>query len=182
MSWIGLYKLAVTVFEITQKPFYITSSNSRFSDNPISKYLIFKIVSCMQWLFWVIYQNYRNLGLAFGIIFSYKYFWFNTQLIINWQSFNVISFLSKHIKQNVLLRSYLGNSWGQKTLRFIFNHHLKQWSTVKKGRRMYKHFEYFENEKILSDTIKSIGTIIWCSEEQSTQALISIKISSSGLF
>ena len=27
MSWIGLHKFADTIFEITQQPFYITSSN-----------------------------------------------------------------------------------------------------------------------------------------------------------
>ena len=36
----------------------------------------------MQWLFWVIYQNYRGLGLAFGAHFlhdfSIKIFFFDT--------------------------------------------------------------------------------------------------------
>ena len=38
----------------------------RLFDNPLSKYFTFKIISCMQWLFWVIYQYYRGLGLAFA--------------------------------------------------------------------------------------------------------------------
>ena len=29
----------------------------RLSGNPVSKYPVSKIISCMQWLFWVIYQN-----------------------------------------------------------------------------------------------------------------------------
>ena len=32
----------------------------RLFDNPLSKYLIFKIISRMKWLFWVIYQNYKG--------------------------------------------------------------------------------------------------------------------------
>ena len=75
--WIGLHWFADLVFRITQKPLYITSSNwvkwyskrdwaqnkkmkltfLRLFDNPLSKILIFKKISCMQWLFWIIYQN-----------------------------------------------------------------------------------------------------------------------------
>ena len=38
--------------------------------NPLSKYLISKIFFCLQWLFWVVYQNKKGrLGLAFGAHF-----------------------------------------------------------------------------------------------------------------
>ena len=33
----------------------------RLLDNPLSKYLIFKIISYMQWLFWVIYQKLKGV-------------------------------------------------------------------------------------------------------------------------
>ena len=33
----------------------------RLFDNPVSKYFTFKTISCMQWLFWVIYQNYKEV-------------------------------------------------------------------------------------------------------------------------
>ena len=33
----------------------------RLFDNHLSKNLTFKIISCMEWLFWVIYQNYREV-------------------------------------------------------------------------------------------------------------------------
>ena len=33
----------------------------RLFDNFISKYLTFKIISCMQRLFWVIYQTYKEV-------------------------------------------------------------------------------------------------------------------------
>ena len=61
MSQIGLHKFVDVIFRITQKllgskekmklPFL------RLFDNHLSKYLAFKIISCMQWLFWAIYQN-----------------------------------------------------------------------------------------------------------------------------
>ena len=71
-----MHKFADVIFRITQKPLYITSSNLvrtklgqekiklpflRLFDNPLSKYLTFKIISCMQWMFWVIYQNYKEV-------------------------------------------------------------------------------------------------------------------------
>ena len=66
----------------------------RLFDNPLSKYLGFKIIYCMKWLFWVIYQNYRGLGLAFAAYFLYD---FSIKMFFTWysiyaQSFNVIPF------------------------------------------------------------------------------------------
>ena len=66
----------------------------RLFDNPLSKYFTFKIISCMQWLFWVIYQNYRGLGLAFAAHFLHD---FSIKMFFIWysiygQSFNVIPF------------------------------------------------------------------------------------------
>ena len=33
----------------------------RLFDNPLSKYITVKRISCMQWLFWVVYQNYKEV-------------------------------------------------------------------------------------------------------------------------
>ena len=131
-----MHKFADVIFSITQKPFYITSSDLvryfitnkgiflnllrnlsshwslvywkglgskekrklpflRLFDNPLLKYLTFKIISCMQWLFWVIYQNYRGLGLAFAAHFLHD---FSIKTFFIWysiygQGFDVIPFL-----------------------------------------------------------------------------------------
>ena len=52
-----------------------------------------------------------------------------------------------------LLRQLMASS----TLRFIFDHSLKQWPTGrKKGRTEIEKLEYLENEKSFLDEIKSI--------------------------
>ena len=64
MSQISLHKFADltfrilkgTGFEIKMKLLFL-----RFFDNRLSKYLTFIIISCMQSLFWVIYQNYKEV-------------------------------------------------------------------------------------------------------------------------
>ena len=66
----------------------------RLFDDPLSKYLTFKRISCMQWLFWVIYQNHRGLGPAFAAHFLHD---FSIKIFFIWysiyeQSFNVIPF------------------------------------------------------------------------------------------
>ena len=65
----GLHKLTDVIFGKNSKPFYIAYyyitnrgfflelSVYRFFNNPLSEYLIFKTISSIQWLFWVIYQN-----------------------------------------------------------------------------------------------------------------------------
>ena len=85
-------------------------------DNSLSKYLICERIPCMQWLFLIIYlpKLKRCLELAFGAHFLHG---FCIQMLfisysINWQSFNLISFL-QDIKQNVL-SSYLDNWWRHK--------------------------------------------------------------------
>ena len=67
----------------------------RLFDDPLSKYLTFKRISCMQWLFWVMYQNHKEawdllLLHIFCMFFSIKIFfiWYS----IYGQSFNVIRF------------------------------------------------------------------------------------------
>ena len=74
----------------------------------------FKIMSCMQWLFWVIYQNLIRFGTSFWCIFSAWFFHKNVPCLIihqltMFQCF--IFFLSQDIKRNVLLSSYLVNWW-----------------------------------------------------------------------
>ena len=73
----------------------------RLFDNPFSKYLIFRIIYCMQCLFWVIYQNWkRRLGLAFGAHFFHK----NVYLVLyQLAKFKCQTFFPpQDIKQNVL--------------------------------------------------------------------------------
>ena len=81
----------------------------RLFDNPLSKYLIFRIISCMQCLFWVIYQNWkRRLGLAFGAYFFHK----NVSYLVLYQlaKFKYQTFFpSQDIKENVPLSSHLDN-------------------------------------------------------------------------
>ena len=65
----------------------------------------------MQWLFWVIYQNYKGLGLAFGAYFLHD---FSIKMFFIWYSiygqFQCHTFFpSQDTKQNVLLSSYLDN-------------------------------------------------------------------------
>ena len=102
-------------------------------DNNLSKYFTFKITSCMQWLFWIIYQNYRGLVLAFAAHFLHH---FSIKMFFIWyfiygQSFNVIPFFPSYQTKCVVefLFRQLMSSW---TLRFIFDHPLKQWTIGRK--------------------------------------------------
>ena len=105
----------------------------RLFDNSLSKYFTVKIISCMQWLLWVIYQNYKSgtsFCCTFSAWFSYKnVFYLILHLLTKFHCHTF--FPSQAIKQNVtefLLRQLM-TSW---TLRFIFNHLLKQWPTGRK--------------------------------------------------
>ena len=67
----------------------------------------------MQWLFLVIYQNYRGLGLAFAAHFLHdfsKKMFFICSLTDLWTKFQCQTFFpSQDVKQNVFLSSYLDN-------------------------------------------------------------------------
>ena len=72
-------------------------------DNPLSKYLILEIISCMQWLFWVVYDNKKGIWdqLLMQIscmIFPLKYFLFNALSIIKDSMPYLFSFLRYQIK------------------------------------------------------------------------------------
>ena len=63
-------------------------------------------------------KSKRGLELTFGARFLHGFLMlmlviFSCKYSINWQSFNVISFI-QDIKQNVLLSSYLDNWWRHK--------------------------------------------------------------------
>ena len=62
----------------------------------------------MQWLFWVVYQNY-TFGAHFLHDFSIKMF-FDTPFMDK-ASMPYLFFPSQDIKQNVLLSFCLNNSW-----------------------------------------------------------------------
>ena len=80
--------------------------------NPLLKYLNFKRISRIQWLFWVIYQNLkRGLRLASGASSLHNFFHKNVPDLILYQLTKFHShtiFPSQDIKQNVLLRWLLG--------------------------------------------------------------------------
>ena len=104
----------------------------RLFENPLLKYLIFKKISCMQWLFWVIYQK---SGTSFWCTFSAWFFKENVLYLILFQriKFECHTFFPfDDIKQNLLLSSYLDKWWRYKLFRFIFDHLLKQWPTGRK--------------------------------------------------
>ena len=108
----------------------------RLADNPLSKYFTFKIISCTQWLFWVIYQIIKmsetSFCCTFSVWFLYKNFLY---LILNQGIYKVsMSYLfpfSGYQTKCVIefLFRQLMTSW---TLRFIFDNPLKQWPTGRK--------------------------------------------------
>ena len=101
-------------------------------DNPLSKYLTFKRISCMQWLFWVFYQNKKGvwdqlLVHIFRMVLPYKCFLFNTLStgkvsmsyffsFPRYQTKCVIKFLCRQLMMS-------------QTIRFILDQPLKQWLT-----------------------------------------------------
>ena len=112
----------------------------------------------MQCLLWVIYQNWRGLGLTYGSLF--------TNLSMDKLSMSYLFFFSRYQTKCVikfLFRQFMMSQ----ILRFIFNHPVKQWLTGrKKGKMGIQKCEYLENEKSFLDEIKSIfqsfwRTIIW---------------------
>ena len=84
--------------------------------NPVWKYLIWKIISCMQWLFWVIKLK-RDLGPAFGAHFQHDFL-------------KSISYLILYELTKVSM-SYLLSFWRCQTkcvIKFIFRQLIKTWS------------------------------------------------------
>ena len=80
--------------------------------NPLSKYLILKRISCMQWLLWVFSKIKKGSGASFWCTFSVRFFCKNVPYLIlyYWTKFQCHSLIfSQDIKQNVLLSSYLDN-------------------------------------------------------------------------
>ena len=105
----------------------------RLFDNPLSKYLTFKIVSCIQWLFWVIYQIIKRSRTSFFCTFSAWFFYKNvflsdTPSMDDKVSMSYLFALSRYQTKCVIefLFRQLMTSW---TLRFISDHLLKQWPT-----------------------------------------------------
>ena len=107
----------------------------RLFDNPPWKYLTFKTIYWIQRLFWVFYQNYKEVWTSFCYTFSAWFFYKNVFYLV----LNLCTrlqchtfFPSEDIKQNVLLSSLfrqLVMSW---TWRFNFDYPLKQWTTGRK--------------------------------------------------
>ena len=75
-------------------------------DNPLSKYLILEIISCMQCLFCVIYNNKKRSGTSFGTDFLYDFSIkiFLISCCVNCQSFNVIPFFRPKISMKCVIK------------------------------------------------------------------------------
>ena len=107
----------------------------RLFDNPLSKLLTLKIISCMQWLFWVIYQKYKEvenwlLLYIHCMIFLLKRSLSDTPYMDKVSMSYLFSFSTYQTKCVIkLLFRQLMTSW---TLRFFFDHPLKQWPTGRK--------------------------------------------------
>ena len=106
----------------------------RLLDNPISKCFIFKIIFCMQWLFWVITKIIKRSETSFCCTFSASFFYENslsdTPSMDKVSMSYLFSFSGYQTKCVIeFLFRLLITSW---TLRFIFNHPPKQWPTGRK--------------------------------------------------
>ena len=107
----------------------------RLLDNPLSKLLTLKITSCMQWLFWVTYQKYKEvwdwfLLCIYCMTFLQKCSLSDTPYMDKVSMSNLFSFSTYQTKCVAkLLFRQLMTSW---TLRFIFDHPRKQWPTGRK--------------------------------------------------
>ena len=116
----------------------------RLFDNPLSKYLTFKIILCIQW------KIIKRSGTSFCCIFSV---WFFYKIVL----FSFSRYQTKCIIE--LLFRQLMTSW---TLRFIFDHPLKQWPTGRnRGKDKIQKTEYLKDEKSFLDEIKSIFQSFW---------------------
>ena len=107
----------------------------RLFDNPFSKYLTFKIVSRIQWLFWVIYQiigSRTSFFCTFSAWLFYKnVFLSDTPSMDDKVSMSYFFSLSRYQIKCVIefLFRQLMTSWN---LRFFFDPLLKQWPTGRK--------------------------------------------------
>ena len=94
----------------------------RLFDNPLSKYLVLKRISCMQWLFGLFSKIKKGSGTSFWCTFSAWPFLKNVLHLILYQRTTFQchnSFLSQHIKHNVLFSSYLDSWWRHKFKVFL---------------------------------------------------------------
>ena len=127
MSWTGLHKFADVIFGITQKPLYITTSNSvrkikltflRLFDNSLSKYLFLKKnFFCVMAVFVLFTKIKKWSGTSFSYTFSALFSYKNVLYLIlyQWTKFQCHTFFpSQDIKQNVLLSPYLDSWWCHK--------------------------------------------------------------------
>ena len=103
----------------------------------------------------------KGSGTSFWYIFSA---WFSHKkipylILYLWTKFQLHTFFpSQDIKHYSLFRQLMMPS----TLRFIFDHPLKQWQQGEnEGRTEIQKFEYLENKKSLLDEIKSIFHSFW---------------------
>ena len=134
-------------------------------NNPLSEYLIFKRISCMQWLFWAVCQNKKGSRTSFWCIFSAWSFHKNVPYLImyQWPKFQYHTFFpSRDTKQNVLLSSCLGSWWCHKIQDLSWIELSSNgWQGEQEGKMEIQKFEYLEKEKSFLDEIKNIFHSFW---------------------
>ena len=108
----------------------------RVFDDPLSKYLTFKRISCMQWLFWVIYQKLKGgVGLAFGAHFLHDFSIKNIFYLTLYQRAKFqhhASFPSQDVKKKCVIKFLFRQLMISQTTRFLLDQPLKQWLTGRK--------------------------------------------------
>ena len=114
----------------------------RIYENHLWKYLTFKRIFCMRWLFWVISLNRKESGTGFWWKFSAWIFRKNALYLIlyQWTKFQYHNFLSfLRYQTKCVIKFLFRQLMTSYTLRFILDQALKQRLTEKnRGRWKYK--------------------------------------------
>ena len=105
----------------------------RFFDNPLSKYLTFKIISC-NGCFGLCIKIIERPGTSFICTFSAWFFYKNIPYLILhlWTRFQYHTFFLLKISNKIAIEFLFRQLMISWTLRFIFYHPPKQWPTGRK--------------------------------------------------
>ena len=103
----------------------------RLFDNPLSKYRIFKRVSCVQWLFVWFTKVKKGSGNSLRYTFSA---WFSNKnvpylIFSNWAKFQCHLFSFLRYQTKCVIKFFYRRLMTSQTSRFIFHQPLKQWLT-----------------------------------------------------
>ena len=137
----------------------------RLFDNPLSKYLIFKRISCMQWLFWVITKIKQGSGTSFWCTFSAWCFHKKCSLL-NTLSLDKVSMLYlfsfSRYQAKCVISSYLSSRWGV-NFKIYLRTTIKAMADgeKKRGRRKYKNLNIWRTKGAFYVEIKNIFHSFW---------------------